>query len=111
MLPVEITKSEVNVTAYATREGDGPLWITVLNKDLNREAELNIELPTGYGTTEAFPLRAPAVISREAPDFAGGKITSEGHWNPGESTKLKVLDGAGHWQLSPASVVLVRLRR
>ena len=76
LLPVEITKSEVNVTAYATRDGDGPLWITVLNKDLNREAELNIELPTGYRTTEAFPLRAPAVTSREAPDFDGGTISS-----------------------------------
>jgi hypothetical protein len=102
--------AEVNLSAYATRSDDGSLWITMVNKDLSRDAACRIELPPNYGEPEVFRLEAPAITSTNEVRLAGSEVSSEGEWNPGPPQKITTKAGVADIFVPSASAVLLRLQ-
>ena len=105
------TKSEINLSAYATRPGDGSLWITVVNKDLFQNAAVAMELPSGYAAPEVFRLAAPDVASTNQVSFAGAEVSGEGEWTQRPPEKIVVKGRTMEISVSRASAALVRLQR
>jgi alpha-L-arabinofuranosidase len=105
------TKGEINLSAYATRDEQGSLWITVVNKDLSRDAAVAIALPSDYAAPEVFRLEAPAVTSTNQVSLAGTEVSSEGEWSPGSLKKITVKAGIAEVSVPHASAVLLRLER
>ncbi|HEX4264216.1 MAG TPA: glycosyl hydrolase family protein [Verrucomicrobiae bacterium] len=103
-------KAEINVSAYATRHGDGSLWITVVNKDLSRDAAVAIVLPSNYAAAEVFRLKAPSVTSTNQVSLAGREVSLEGEWNPEKPQKVTVKGGNAEVSVPHASAMLLRLR-
>ncbi len=111
LLKLNLEKNDINLTAYATREETGDVWITVINKDLLQDAELEVTLPEGYATANAFRMQAPSAESKDRITFAGGKFSTNGEWIAGKPEATAVKQGGNQLLIPRASAVLLRLER
>ena len=109
---VKLTLSEhaLNLTAYATKHADGAVWITIINKDLARSANIELALPDGITTAEALRLTAPSVQSKTDATLAGAQVAPDGTWSPRDPEKISVANTTATLPVPAASAVLVRLR-
>jgi hypothetical protein len=109
---VEVTTSptSINMSAYATKSDDGPIWVTVINKDLAQSASIELALPQGYSTAECYRLTAPSAQSKTGVTLAGAQVTSEGTWSPRSAEVVPVSENTAMFTLPAASAALVRLR-
>ncbi len=110
LLQVTASTSGMNLSAHATRTSQGQLWVTVVNKELERGATVEIVLPKGCMTAEAYRLEAPSIQTRNGVTLGGTTVTSEGTWSPGASEKLAVRAGVARLPLAAASAALVQIR-
>ena len=110
LLKLALEKNEVNLTAYATRDKDGRLWITVVNKDFAHDAAIEAALPEGYSSAVAIRLSAPSMESKDRVALAGAEVSVDGTWTPGTPEKVMVTDGTAHLLAPHASAVLLQLR-
>jgi hypothetical protein len=111
MLSLALEKTEINLTAYSTRDSKETIWIIVLNKDFTRDAMVEAMLPKGYSGAGAYRLNAPSVDSKDHARLAGTEVSSNGQWTSGPPEKVTVEDGAAHLLLPHASAVLLKLQR
>jgi len=111
LLKVTLNKSDINLTAYATTAEQGCFWITVVNKDLSRNAVVRLALPEGHWNVETFRLVAPSVESKDLVTFAGAEVSGDGKWAQRESKKVSATQDEAGVQVAHASAVLVCLRR
>ncbi len=108
---VKLTASEtdVNLSAYATKSSEGPFWVAVVNKDLSRQANVEITLPQGCSRAEADRLTAPSVESRDQVTLAGAQVSAEGVWSSGSGETITVSLGVASLELPASGAILVRL--
>lgn len=111
LLKLTLDKGEINLSAYGTRDEQGILCVTVINKDLSRDANLEVALPGGYNAADAFWLRAASVESKEHVTFAGAKVSADGKWAPAEPERVAVKEGMARVTVPHASAVVLRPRR
>jgi hypothetical protein len=108
---VKLTTSytDANVSAYAAKDSGGPLWVTIVNKDLSRQVAIEIVLPGGRSKAEAYRLAAPSIESRDQVTLAGAQVLADGTWVPGPAEKIPVNGKLVSLRLPAASAVLARL--
>lgn len=109
---IKLKKSEhsLNLKAYATINSDNELWITIINKDVYQNADIELVIPNGFSTAEAYRLTAPSVASKNGVTLGSAKVATNGTWMPGEPEKLFVTDKTTMFSVPKASAILVRLR-
>ncbi len=110
LVKLSLDQGPVNLSAYATKDGTGSLWITVINKDFSQDADVEATLPAGYATATAFRLQAPTLESQDHVTLAGTEVAADGKWAPGPSEPVAVKEGALRLPLPHASAVLLRLQ-
>jgi hypothetical protein len=111
LLKITLDKTDINLSAYATRDNEGLLWITVVNKDFTRDAMVETALPEGYSSAAAFRLSAPSVESKDDVTLAGAEVSAGGTWTPGPPEKVMAQDQTARLLAPHASAVLLQLRR
>jgi hypothetical protein len=111
LLKLALEKPAMNLSAYATRDQDGHLWITVVNKDFARDAAMETTLPEGYLSAAAVRLSAPSMESKDHVTLSGAEVSVDGTWTPGAPEEVKAADGVVHLLVPHASAVLLQLRR
>jgi hypothetical protein len=111
MLKLTLEKSAINLSAYATRDLDGLIWITVVNKDFVLDAATEIKFPEGYNNASAFRLSAPAMESKDHVTLAGAEVSADGSWSPGPAEKVSVTEGIVQLPVPHASALLLQLHR
>lgn len=111
LLKLSLQKGDMNLSAYANKDELGRLWITVVNQDLSRDAELTVAVPVGYMRPEAFRLEAPSVTSTNRVSLAGTEVSVEGQWTPGLPENMPVKQGVVELLAPHASALLLRLQR
>jgi hypothetical protein len=111
LVKVTLDKNDINLTAYATRDEHGFLWVTVVNKDLSLDARVEITMPKGYKAADAFRLIAPSVESKDHVTLGGSEVSSDGKWTPQPPEKLAAQEGVVRLVVPHASAVLVRLQQ
>lgn len=109
LLKLTTSDTDVNVSAYATRSAGGPVWITIVNKDIARQVAIEIGLPGGFSKAEAYRLTAPSCESRGQVTLAGAEVLSGGTWSPGPAEQVPVNMEVASLRLPAASAVFVRL--
>jgi hypothetical protein len=107
LLKLALDNTDINLSAYATRENDEALWITVVNKNFARDANVEIALPGNYSSARAFRLAAPSMESKERVTLAGSEVSTDGKWTPQLPEKLKMDEGRTRLTVPHASAVLV----
>ena len=111
LLKLALDKGEINLTAYATKGDQGLHWVTVINQDLSRDARLEVALPGGYSSPEAFWLSAPSAESKDQVTFAGAEVSADGKWTPGAAGPVSVKGRVAGLTVPHASAVVLRLRQ
>jgi hypothetical protein len=110
LLKTTWAKTDINLSAYATRNEDG-LWLTVVNRDFARDATIETELPKDFTRAATFRLSAPSMESQDHVTFAGAEVAADGTWTPGPPEQVTTKDGIVRVRVPHASAVLLQLRR
>jgi hypothetical protein len=110
MVRVVIDNADVNLTAYATKDEQGVLWLTMVNKDFSRDAAVRATVPGGFATGAAVRLLAPSMESKDHVTFGGMEVLEEGKWAPGPWENLTISGGAASLIVPHASAAVVFLR-
>ena len=79
-----------------------------MNKDLSRDADLQVTLPISRKTAAVFRLSAPNVESKTGMTFASAEASADGKWLSGPPEKVSVENGSLHLLIPHASAVLVK---
>jgi hypothetical protein len=103
-------KGDIHLTAYAAKDEQGSLWLTAINKDLSRDAKVELSLPDRYASAAAFRLEAPSAHSKQQVTLAGREVSADGAWAPGPAERVTAEGGKAAFLLPHASAVLLRLR-
>ena len=109
LLKLTASKTEINLTAYATKNPDGSIWVTIINKDLVKATSVELAMPPGFKTAEAYRLTAPSAQSKGDVTLAGAQISDQGAWTPNASERIPIVSGTASLNLSATSAVLMRL--
>jgi hypothetical protein len=110
MVRLNVDNEGVNLTAYATKDEQGLLWLTVVNKDFSRDAAVQVALPDGYTTGGVYRLLAPAMEGKDHVTFAGAEVLDGGRWAAGPWGNLTISGGATRLMIPHASAAVVCLR-
>lgn len=65
-LAQQLSSAGANVTGYAVKLANGATSVILLNKDLDKDAEITLNFAGKHGKVEIETLHAPAIDSREA---------------------------------------------
>jgi hypothetical protein len=111
LLELAMNKTDINLSAYATKPNQKFIWITIINKDLVNNAVVHVTLPEGYSSPEAFWLKAPSVKSKNHVTLAGTQVSANGTWKPGALEKIATNGTTAHLVVPHTSAVLLRLKQ
>jgi uncharacterized protein (TIGR03437 family) len=107
VVPVTVSTTSVNLTAYGALDDDGTLRVTVINKDMTQDAAVSVAPGAGYTTALALRLAAPAVDSTTGVTLGGASVQADGSWLPAELENVPASGGAFATTVPAASAVLV----
>ncbi len=101
--------ARMNLTAYAVRSERGDIWLTLVNKEATRDADVRVQCP---GTTSASVLRltGPSLDSKDGVLLGGSPVSKAGKWTPGQSERVRVTGGETEIRVPAASAAMVRLQ-
>jgi uncharacterized protein (TIGR03437 family) len=106
VVPVTVSTTSVNLTAYGALDDDGTLRVTVINKDMTQDAAVSVAPGAGYTTALAMRLAAPAVDSTTGVTLGGASVQADGSWLPAQLENVPASGGAFATTVPAASAVL-----
>jgi hypothetical protein len=111
LLKASLDATDLNLSVYATRDEHGVVFVTAINKDLARDADLTCPLPEGCTNGTAYALRAPSVDAKSGVTFAGTSVSEDGTWTPGAPESVHITDGAARFTVPHASALVVKFTK
>jgi hypothetical protein len=96
----------INLTAYATRQSRGDMILTVINKDMTRDATVEI---TGIAPKQASVMRLTATTATSGTRFGGASVAADGTWPGATSAAVKIAGGKALLDVPAGSAALVHL--
>ena len=82
LLPVSLSASAYNCTAYACKNGNAT-YVTLINKDTVNNLSFSIQLNQSVGTIQLARLSAPTITSTSGIQFAGSTVNTDGSFKMG----------------------------
>jgi hypothetical protein len=82
----------LNITAYAVRSDHGEIYLTLVNKEANRDACVRATCP-GIENASVLRLTSPSLQSVDNVVLGGSAMGSDGKWSPNASEPARVVDG------------------
>jgi hypothetical protein len=98
----------LNLTAYAVHADSGDIWLTLVNKEATRAAQVRAACP-GITAAGALRLTAPSLTSKDGVLLGGTSVSSAGQWEPGTPERIKVTSGEMEIDVPAGSAALLRL--
>ena len=99
---------EINFTAYATGEPGHIRFLTVINKDLTKDATIDSTVPVASRSVHVLRLVAASPDAKAGVTFAGTAVGSDGSWTPGEGETAPVADGVVHVSIPRATAAVLK---
>jgi hypothetical protein len=96
----------INLTAYATRQSRSDTILTVINKDMTRDATVEI---TGIAPKQASVMRLTALAATSGASFGGASVAADGTWPGATSAAVKIAGGKALLDVPARSAALVHL--
>ena len=97
----------INLRAFGTRDATGSAWLTVINKDLNRDAVVKVSMKGAGPKAQFFRLVGTSPFSGENITLAGNPVTADGKWSPGPGETLAVSDHSATISVPRASAAFL----
>jgi hypothetical protein len=99
----------LNIKAYAVRSDGGDIWLTLVNKEASRDAQVRAACP-GIAAADLLRLTAPSLSSKNGVQLGGSPVTNAGKWAPGPPQPVRVTGGEMELDVPAASAAILRLR-
>ena len=93
VLKTTVDAGGVNLTAFATRAGDGAVYLIVVNKDAARDAAVECNVPTGRTAADVYRLVGPSLGAKDGVTFADAAVAADGSWAAGKPAAAAVAGG------------------
>jgi hypothetical protein len=113
MLAVKSTpQSPINLSTYATQQTNGVVKVTLINKDLSKEAFVTlsaINTNLSFELASATRLNAPSLSSTTGVLFGGSAVAADGTWSASKTEDLTINGNATTVKVPAGSAVLLTL--
>jgi len=107
---IDCDAAGAKVTAYAVLEGQTSLSVTIVNKEMSADADVDLSVAKNFHGGQVLRLSAPSLQSKEGVTFAGSSVASGGKWQPRSKESLQS-SGSRHAVRVPAgSAAILRLQ-
>jgi hypothetical protein len=83
LIGTTVTASGLNVTAYTVKSADGTLNIVVVNKEIGRNLQLNIECGQIVNSAHLLAMNGPAIDATSGVTIQGAAVAADGTFAPG----------------------------
>lgn len=80
----------INLTAYATLQGQDRIAVTLINKDASMDAEVEIVPKQHFSSARTMRLTGPSLESQQGVTFAGAAVDSDGSWHPAKVESIRL---------------------
>ena len=110
LIKLTMSQTDINLSAYATKGDDQQLRVVVINKDLSRDADVQLDLPAQHSTVDALWLRAPSAMSRNQVTLGGAAVSTNGTWAASSVERLGTMNRQVLFTLPKASAVLLHFK-
>jgi hypothetical protein len=101
----------INLTAYATLQGQDRLVVTIVNKDASQNAEVEIAPAQHFSRASAMRLVGPSLESQDGVTFAGAPVAVDGTWHPAKMESIRLHENAGKILVPAGSAAVVTVDR
>ena len=109
VLPVKSLNAGVNLTCHAVRGIDGVLRVALINKDLEKSAQVSIKVGNRVDPAGVMRLSAPALSAKSGITLGGAEVSLDGEWAPLSDETIPVREGEITVDVPVASAALVAL--
>ncbi|HVU55274.1 MAG TPA: glycosyl hydrolase family 79 C-terminal domain-containing protein [Puia sp.] len=113
MLTVQSTpQSPINLTTYATQQTNGVVKVTLINKDLSKEAFVTLSAANtdlSFELASATRLNAPSLSSTNGILFGGSAVAADGTWEATKTDDLVIAGNTTTVKVPAGSAVLLTL--
>lgn len=111
LVACRVEKDQINLTAYATRDAQGIVYLTVINKDLTRDASVACAPPGVFGGPWVYRLSAVSVDAKTGVTFGGSSVASDGSWMPGARHEVQMNSNIVRFSIPHASAAVLKFGR
>ena len=111
LISADYDAAGLNLTAYAVRQSDGKLLVTIINKDQKRAAEAHINTGKRVSRAAAIRLSGPSLESRAGTTLGGSSLDSTGTWRATKRESVHLTNGEPSILVPAGSAALVTLDR
>jgi hypothetical protein len=108
IIKASVEWTDINLTAFASKDENGTVFLTVINKDAGKDATVECSLPPRGKAASAFRLTGPSIDTKTGVTFAGAAVAEDGSWNGGAPEVVAVTDGIARLAVPHGSAVVVK---
>ena len=105
-MPLALQAGGINLTAYAAVR-DGTRLIAVFNKEVMRDADVQITLDAAAARVRVWRLRGASLDDVHGVALAGTQVSGDGDWSPRDQENIAVRDAAFALHVPCGSAALV----
>jgi len=98
----------INLTAYATQQ-KGATTLTVINKDMNRDATIEVASAAALHRAQVTRLTAPSVSALTGASLGGATVAPDGSWSGAKSDPVRIAGGKAVLDVPAGSAALIAL--
>ena len=109
LVPATLRTASSSLTAYAVRNDDGGLQVTVINKDAALDASLTVDPGRVFRAGTTLRLTAPALADTAGVTLGGASVASDGSWTPAAGEAVTFQGRRFLLNVPAASAVTVKL--
>lgn len=109
IIPVNMSGTAQNMTAYSTVDSNGILYLTIINKDTLNAVPVTINAGVNFNYGQKVSLTAPYISATSGFKLAGDTVSLNGKWDMGTWQNVNYIDGNFTDTLPPASAVIMKL--
>jgi hypothetical protein len=99
----------LNITAYAVRSDRGDTWLTLVNKEATRDAQVRVSCPS-VSKANVIRLTAPSLSGKDGVLLGGSEVDSGGKWNAHKTESIRTTSAEIEMSVPAASAALVEFR-
>lgn len=107
---VDCDAAGANVTAYAVLEGQTGLSVTIINKEMSADADVDLSIAKEFRGGQVLRLSAPSLDSKEGVTFAGSSVSASGKWQARSSEFLHGSRSRKMIRLPAGSAAVLKLK-
>jgi uncharacterized protein (TIGR03437 family) len=107
-LPIVRGNDNLNMTAYAVKRPEGSVAVTLVNKDVQLDANVTL-VASPYSSGYVWQLTAPAPSSTTGITLGGSAVATGGAWEPTSYRTLNAVAGSFTLTVPAASAAVVIL--